>query len=110
MTDTRAIAHYCTYITDDGTIAAYCSIDRAQVATIRANIKPPQHTRFKAKRCESGNDGTGRDAERNARIAAQVASKKLYNMIERMFERYAKRKGITAAEAQTLMLNYGCRN
>jgi len=107
---TVEIERACGYITDDGAIAAYFQIDRAQVATIRAGIKQPKHVRFKKERCESGDEGSGRDTHIKARIDGQTGSEALYNMTERMFERYAKRKRITSAEARTLMLNYGCRN
>ena len=98
------------YVTDDGAIAGHFRIDRALVATIRANIKHPKHVRFKAGRTEGNRAGKGNKEETQARIDGQTGSEALYNMIERMFERYAKRKRITAAEARTLMLNYGCRN
>ena len=104
------IKHMIGYVTDDGAIAGHFKIDRAQVATFRANIKQPKHVRFKKDRCESGDEGSGRDTHARAVTEAQTGSETLYNMTERMFERYAKRKRITAAEARTLMLNFGCVN
>jgi len=110
MTDRIEIENLCKYITDDGYIAAYLQINREHIKAIRANIKHPKHVRFKKERCESGDEGSGRDTHARAVTEAQAGSEALYNMTERMFECYAKRKRITAAEARTLMLNFGCRN
>ena len=107
MTDRIEIERLAKYITDDGAIANYLQIDRAEVASIRATMWQPKHIRFKPERTEGTRSSRGNKEETNARSDAKHGSESMRVAILESLDRYARRHRITRQEAGRRMISEG---
>jgi hypothetical protein len=103
----REIERLCAYISDDGSVAAYCGISRQRVVAIRANMPARERNpkRFLDSRIEPARQADGSGAHLIKYQQAQHSSAQLREALERMFNRFARRHGLDFETAQRLQLS-----
>ncbi len=88
-------AHLCSYITDDGAVAAYMGVDREFVAKVRSELPRNEPVRFKANRNERYGEerrsSSGLQQDADARADAVRGSTKLFDKLTLAFQRHTDR-------------------
>lgn len=102
------IAHLCSYIKDDGTVATYCSVSREVVAGVRAKIITPKTKRrhYLSDRALPDTVHVGMDGDVMRKSAAEGGSTRLYTALERLFVGYEQKHGLKRGEGLVVQL-YG---
>ncbi len=104
-----AIAKMCRYVTDDGAVAGYFQIDRAEVERIRAGIRTRQPKRYLAKRSESNRVGRGHSDDVRMQQDGREGSYGLKIAILSALDSHARAKRITRLEAGQRMISRGVK-
>ncbi len=105
----REIARLCTYITDDGAVAAYFNIDRKHVAEVRKThrVTPPRAMHVGRERYERGDEhpSSGINKQLFDRANATAASERMLRRLNLAFDKHARKHGYTFEQSRLLCAN-----
>ena len=109
QTTDAEIRHLCTYITDNGTIAAYFGINRSRVERVRGGMRQSYDRTFRRSRhCgdqrRAGDEPAGSTVHQERAMVA-ASTQALYEALARTINAHALRHGLTMVEALDWAMN-----